>query len=327
MSDGDNKTPKSLSDVSHLFFSNVEEQEKAADSAPPEAISDGPDVSAPREASRSSGTKVLVVTGGENAPGKSTVAVNVACSLSSRGRVGLIDADPRIPNARFHLGLPSWQYLSPVTGEGQAAPNVFADSDLAVIDFASDASAPSGVRRSDVVLSAEIGGDKFEPLDFAVFDLAVSRAARVRSLVGQRAVFLVVTRPNREGFEETYAALAVLRKVFGVREAGLIVNMSRSDEETAEFHAKTATAAERLLSMKTRLVGRVTLEPGLGGEQRERGPIVRSRPDALSALALRDATSQAIEWWDSTYINVVGRPVSATTENESEGNTRTIVAS
>jgi hypothetical protein len=43
------------------------------------------------------------------------------------------------------------------------------------------------------------------------------------------------------------------------------------------------------------LLGAVLPEPGLGAEQRERGAIVSSRPDAASALSLRQIVSNVLE--------------------------------
>ena len=105
------RSPKTLADVSHLFFSRVEDSGEEPPEAPArlnDVAEDepSPDTAAPhgdatwRESPADAGprlTRLFVVTGGDDAPGKSTVAVNLATALAPFGRVAVFDADPRVP--------------------------------------------------------------------------------------------------------------------------------------------------------------------------------------------------------------------------------------
>jgi hypothetical protein len=223
------------------------------------------------------------------------VAVNVAQSLVVHGRVGLYDADPRIPNARFYLGLPSWHYLSPLTGEGSRAPNVLIDSGLVIIEGLPGSDIQAGDSGGNGVVSAQLPGGDTCVLDYAVVDTTVSGAVALAGDDRLDARLIVVSRPGRGGFIETYAALARLAREAGVRSAGLVVNRSPSTSYARAFHAKTRLAAERLVSMDVPFLGGLVREPDLGALQRERGVMVRSRPDATSALLLKEITSNALE--------------------------------
>jgi MinD-like ATPase involved in chromosome partitioning or flagellar assembly len=284
------KTPKTLADVSHLFFSNVEEEGGEATLAR-EAAEDGagaPAVEAADEGERGlwRRTRTFVVTGGPRSPGKSTVAVNLATALTARGCVALFDADPRIPNARFYLGLPSWHYLSPVTGDGTPAPNTVTDSGLIVADWTRCDAPGDGLGPGDLVY-ADVEGVGRCGLDLAVIDAPISRVDWMSEIAERVDRFLVVAKPGLAGFEEAFGVLALLARRAGVREAFTAINMAPDLGYAASFHAKLSAAAERLLSVETVLLGAVVYEAGLGAEQREHGAIVGSRPDAASALLLR----------------------------------------
>jgi MinD-like ATPase involved in chromosome partitioning or flagellar assembly len=232
------------------------------------------------------------VTGGSDAPGKSTVAVNLAAAFLPFGRVAVFDADPRVPNARYYLGLPSWHYLSPLTGNG-AAPSIMTEAGVVVCDWSSDTAdfAPT----ADGVFYTDVPDSGREPLDFAVVDVPAVRESLLSRLAACASMYVVAARPGRRGFEHAFAALRTLGRECGVGSAALVVNGAASEDYAAAFHEKMRLAAKRLLSMEVRLIGAVTAEPGLGSEQRERGAIVTSRPDAAVALSLRRIASNALQ--------------------------------
>ena len=240
-------------------------------------------------------TTLFVVTGGDRTPGKSTVAVNLAHSLQSHGRVGIVDADPKLPNARFFLGLPSWHYLSPVTWEGRPAPNTLSDSGLVVVDRASGSSSLGDVLGTGDVVYVDITGGGRVPLHYLVVDMPVGRMEWASVVADRVGLFVVVAGPGRASFEETYRALVILREDVGAAEVGLVVNRAPDRASVEDFRWKMEEAAERLLSMDVRFLGGISREPDLGSYQRERGAIVRSRPDAVASLQLREVSTNALE--------------------------------
>lgn len=303
MSEGaGNRIPKTLADVSHLFFSTrVEEDAPAASrggnttttgeerpAAPAHAAEHAAQEARPRAAER---TRIVVVTGGDDAPGKSTVAVNLAHGLLRWGSVGLFDADPRLPNARFYLGLPSWQYLSPLTGDGRPSPAAALDSGLVVVDWTPDATDASELARTDGSVQLEIGGASRRRLDYAVVDVPVGRLRLLHGCARRISRFVVVASPGWDGFAAACGAASRLSTVLGARAVDLVVNRAPDETYAAAYHRKFGMAARDVLSVEARLLAGVGRYTGLGCEQRERGPLVRSRPDVAPALALRNAAS------------------------------------
>jgi MinD-like ATPase involved in chromosome partitioning or flagellar assembly len=306
--DAGSGSPKTLADVSHLFFSGVgndtdEPSDDATEVAPDGEVYADPvvehvyesdaDVALPEE--QHGRTRVLVVTGGEGSPGKSTLAVNLSHALAPHGRVALFDADTSIPNARYFLGLPSWHYLSSLTGEGESAPDVVTDSGVLVGDWSNDGVGPADLIGNGTAIYADVPDVGRTPLDFVVVDVDASNTELLSWLATRCPEYIVASRPGRRGFERTFVALRSLRFDSGAGRVWLVVNEAPSEAEAREFHAKTETAARRLLSMEVCFLGAVPSEPGLGAEQRERGALVASRPDAAAALALRSIATNLLD--------------------------------
>jgi len=293
------RSPKTLADVSHLFFSKVEESAEELLDVTVRAAGDPRDETRVEpvvaETAGPHRTRLFVVTGADDSPGKSTIAINLAQALVPFGRVAIFDADRRIPNARYFLGLPSWHYLSPLTGGGASAPNIVTDAGVVVTDWSSgdngmdDALGGGGVIYTDV---PEFGRTA---LDFVVVDVSVSRTEVLSRLAAQASAYIVTARPGRLGFEHAFVAVKRVRGESGADSVGLVVNGASSEDYARAFHAKIRAAAKRLLSVDVRFLGAVLPEPGLGAEQRERGAVVASRPDAACALSLRDITTNTLE--------------------------------
>jgi len=306
--DAGSGSPKTLAAVSHLFFSGAgevaeEPLDDAAEAAPegeahsdsPPERADAPDEHVAPQDERHGRTRVLVVTGGVGSPGKSTLAVNLSHALAPHGRVALFDADTSIPNARYFLGLPSWHYLSPLTGGGEGAPDVVTDAGVLVGDWSNDGAGPADSLGNGAVIHADVPDVGPVALDFVVVDVSASNTDLISWLATRRPEYIVAARSGRRGFERAFVALRNLRFDSGATTVGLVVNEAAGDAEVREFHSKTEAVARRLLSMEVRLLGAVPSEPGLGAEQRERGAIVTSRPDAAVALAVRSIATNLLD--------------------------------
>ena len=308
------RPPKTLADVSHLFFSRTEDGSNPprpsasdGDTSPQDA---GHETATSREAATSheaatghetatsrepwERTSVFAVTGGDDSPGKSTVAINLALSLMRFGRVALFDADPSVPNARFYLGLPSSDYLSSLTG-GEAAPTVMLRSGLLVADWSLVRVAAVPALGQGDGIHVDVPGSGRNPVDSVVIDVPTSRVDILGRLEGRATTPIVVARPGRDGFLNASAALVALRGCPAMEGLGVVVNRAPDEGYGRRFHAKMSQAAERLLSMESRLLGVVPPHPGLAREQRERGAVVESQSDSAVALSLRGLAPGALE--------------------------------
>ncbi|MCK4408800.1 MAG: hypothetical protein KAW67_01865, partial [Candidatus Eisenbacteria sp.] len=183
-------------------------------------VSNAPDAATERKGAvaESAGmrrTRLFVVTGGDDSPGKSTIAVNLASALVPFGRVAVFDADPRIPNARYFLGLPSWHYLSPLTGGGASAPNIVTDAGVVVTDWSSGDNGVADALGVGGVIYTDVPGSGRAALDFVVVDVSVSRTELLSRLAAHASAYIVTARPGRLGFEHAFVALRRIRRESG----------------------------------------------------------------------------------------------------------------
>jgi MinD-like ATPase involved in chromosome partitioning or flagellar assembly len=279
--------PRSLAEVSHLFFSRTDDQATAPSERPRESREATRAVRPAGGGEAARTTAFAFVTGGEDAPGKSTVAVNMARALVPHGRTALLDADRRVPNARFYLRAPSWNYLSPLTGGGSRVAEFETDDGIIVADWSARDSQADGIPGGAAGMRL-VGSDGLShPVDFAVIDAPASRHGLFALLEGRRICPVLVAGPGRRGFESAFAALKGLCASLEGREVHLVVNCAPDPGYAAAYHAKMREAAQRLLLLDIGYLGGVEFQPGMGSLQRERGAILSARPDALAALSLR----------------------------------------
>ncbi len=298
--------PKSLADISHLFFSKKDDEraddvrgvdERADDVRGAGERADdlrgaGERAEAPRGLGGGRRTRLFVVTGGSGSPGKSTVAVSLAHAFQSTGDVAVLDADTHVPNARFYMGAPSSHYLTPLTGDEPSA-GVRVSSGLVSLGCA-------GGRRADEIIARgreiylDVQGESRRAMSSVVIDVPCDRLEWIAPIADRVGLFVVVARPGWEGFQEVHGVLKRLAKTLDVRSAGLIVNHVPNTDYAAKFFAKTRAAAERLLNMEMHFLGGMIRDEALGSRQRERGAAVHDRPDTVFALMLREAASKAL---------------------------------
>ncbi|MBD3368332.1 MAG: hypothetical protein GF405_09225 [Candidatus Eisenbacteria bacterium] len=308
----DDRTPKTLADVSHLFFSRSDASEQGdersradatvcaagpagqAGDAAGEASATG-SVPVPSTSRADQGhwnrTVVVPVTGGGR-PGASTIAVNLAHALLPWGRVALFDADGRLPNARFYLGLSSAHYLGHLTG-AEPAPTTIVEGGLLVGDWVSGHAGPDDGSLSGEALYVDVADAGRRAIDLAVVDVAPDRLEILRPIAQLVAAPVLVAEPSFDGFVGAYAAASALRSA-GMFDLELVVNGIEAPEEGQRFSAKMREAGRRLLDMEIRFAGAVRREPRLGSRQRERGPVVRSEPDSVAALSLREVAANVL---------------------------------
>ena len=240
-------------------------------------------------------TKVYAVASGKGGVGKSSVTVNLACELASRGlRVGVVDADVHGFSVPALLGVTG----TPTRVDDMILPPVAHDVKVISIGMFVQGNQPVAWRGPMLHRALEqfLGDVYFGDLDVLFLDLPPGTgdvAISVSQLLPD-AQLLVVTTPQAAAADVAERAGTVSAQT-GQRVAGVIENMSGlilPDGTVMEVFGSGggARVADRLsasLGVPVELLGQVPLDVAL----REGGdaglPIVLSRPDSPSAAALR----------------------------------------
>jgi flagellar biosynthesis protein FlhG len=243
--------------------------------------------------------QVIAVTGGKGGVGKTTVAVNLAAALASRGKeVMLLDGDLGLANVDVFLGLTPRLTLADVLSGNCSLQEV-------VID------APQGFRvvpaASGITQLAELDtlthlglvrafGDLTTRLDFLVVDTAPGIAGSVLQFSQAAQQVLVVICDEPASLTDAYALIKILSRDHGVKRFRLLANQSRGRGLGQALFERFERVTSRFLSVELDYVGEIPEDPFLRRAIREQRPVVTAYPSCPAAMALKTLALRADTW-------------------------------
>ncbi|MDZ4111511.1 MAG: Mrp/NBP35 family ATP-binding protein, partial [Brevundimonas sp.] len=174
--------------------------------------------------------RVLAVASGKGGVGKSTVAVNLAVALASRGlSVGILDADvygPSLPTMLGISGQPAYEdgAIVPHVAHGMKAMSVGL---LTKMDDAMIWRGPMASQAITQMLTQTRWGTEAAPLDVLVVDLPPGTGDVHLSLIQKTPLdgAIIVTTPQEVALADARRAHALFHKV-GTPVLGLVQTMS-----------------------------------------------------------------------------------------------------
>ena len=241
--------------------------------------------------------KVIAVSSGKGGVGKSTVAVNLACSLAKQGlRVGLLDADIYGPNAPIMLGVAD--QTPEVSGSGDDQQMIPLEScGVAVVSMGLLIEENQPVIWRGPMLNGIIRQFLYQvdwsERDVLVVDLPPGTGDAQLSLAQAvpMAGVVIVTTPQKVALQDARRGLAMFLQM-GVPVLGVVENMSsfippdQPDRSYALFGSGGGqTLAE---AFDVPLLAQIPMEMSVqeGGDQGR--PVCISHPDSASAQAFRE---------------------------------------
>jgi flagellar biosynthesis protein FlhG len=193
---------------------------------------------------------VISVTSGKGGVGKTSIVVNMAILMSSKGkRVLVLDADLGLANVDVMLGLtPKLTIKHVLDGECTIEDIVLTGpSGISIIP------ASSGIQElSDLKPEQQISLinalDYFDhEIDYMIVDTGagISRNVMYFNAAAQRIIVVATSEPT--SITDAYALIKVLRKQYGIMRFDLIVNNVASKVEGDQVAKKLTFVCERFL--------------------------------------------------------------------------------
>ncbi len=239
----------------------------------------------------------LCVASGKGGTGKSVVSASLACSLSTRGRTLILDADMGVGNAHILQDVSPIATLVEVV-EGHSTLRDARVPCSAQIDLLAGG---SGVPRMSELTPFETQriAEGLEELELEYRYLLVDSAAGISRQTLRFALacdlVLIVTTPDLTAMTDAYALLKVLRGRDRARSPLLLVNRACDQEHADEVVGRIARVCERFLGLSPRVLGWLPEDPLVPSCVNRRGAVSLLEPHSPFARALGAVAARVVE--------------------------------
>ena len=193
---------------------------------------------------------VLSVTSGKGGVGKTSIVVNMAILLASRGKkVLVLDADLGLANVDVMLGLaPKLTIKHVLDGQCSLADIVLEGPGGIKIIPASSGIQELSELKPEQQISIMDALDHFDSdIDFMFVDTGAGISKNVMYFNAASQRIIVVATPEPTSITDAYALIKVLCRQYGIKRFDLIVNNVTSKSEGDQVAEKLSLVCERFL--------------------------------------------------------------------------------
>jgi flagellar biosynthesis protein FlhG len=243
--------------------------------------------------------QVIAVTGGKGGVGKTTIAVNLAAALASRGKqVMLLDGDLGLANVDVFLGLTPRLTLADVLAGNCTLEEVIIDAPqgFQVVPAASGIAQLAELDTMTHLGLVRAFGDLSSRLDVMVVDTAPGIAGSVLQFSQAAQQVLVVLCDEPASLTDAYALIKILSRDHGVKQFRVLVNQSRGRGLGQALFQRFERVTTRFLNVDLDYVGEIPEDPFLRRAIREQRPVVTGYPSCPAAVALKTLALRADMW-------------------------------
>jgi flagellar biosynthesis protein FlhG len=233
-------------------------------------------------------TRVVAVTGGKGGVGKSSVAVNLACTYAKLGsRTMAFDADLGMADLNLLLGIAPEESLADVLA-GTPIEDVLAEAHgihlLPGLNGSYRLANLGEQERHTLLAAIDSLDDRFDTL---VVDTGAGIQASNIDFAGAAAQIICVATPEPLSLADAYACLKALSARAGVTRAFVLPNQVRSPSEAEDVFGRLAALVDRFLDVQLTALPAIPHDPGLRAASAAGIPLVLHNPDSPAARAFK----------------------------------------
>jgi flagellar biosynthesis protein FlhG len=232
---------------------------------------------------------IISVASGKGGVGKTCITINLAASLSEKGkRVLVIDCDLGLANIDIMLGINPVSNLKDV---------IFGDVDVRDVLMQTEAGfdllpASSGVREMSQLLNENI--EKLKDImtqvsrgyDYVFLDIGAGISDTVLQFNLFAARNFVVVTKDLTSITDAYAMMKTIHRTFGKGSFEIIVNSVRDNDEGLKVFNHIASICRRFLNFSPRHLGSVPFDEAVTRSIMQQTPLVRLFPESVAAVEI-----------------------------------------
>jgi flagellar biosynthesis protein FlhG len=206
-----------------------------------------------RTADHARSARVISIACGRSGVGKTTIAANLALSLSKlHRRAMLVDCDPGPTDATRSMGFDPKESIDDVIGGRLTIDEIVIDGPEAL--FVVPAGPANAAGRVDLAARLKLA-DAFRPhrrsLDFVIVDTPGSADADTLDMVASADLPVVVLAPDAERFMDAYGTVKLLALEHGVRDIAIVTNRISDEAMGRELFRRFREVTGRFLTDTT----------------------------------------------------------------------------
>lgn len=243
--------------------------------------------------------QTIAVISGKGGAGKSTIASNLAISLSELGRrVMLFDADFANGNIDALLNLNPGFNLAHVMAGEKALEQVLIDGPGGVTVVPGSNGVMEMARMSQIQHAGLIGlfSDLGTDADTMIIDCAtgLSDCVLTNSRAAREVLLIVSDEPA--ALQDAFSTISALNKLCEVHRFRVVANQIETSQQGLDLYAKLMRYAERHLDVLLDYCGAIPKDSQLQQASREQQAVVIAHPRSASAMALKKLAARVDKW-------------------------------
>ena len=232
---------------------------------------------------------MLCVTSGKGGVGKTSLTVNLAFALCSRGlRVLIVDGDLGLANIDVLLALNVKQTIRDVLERGGDPMDavIMVEQTLGVLPASSGVPEMVALGPDDQEQLGDILRSIADHFDYVLLDTAAGIGTSVLWFNSFAAHNIVVVTPDPTSITDAYALIKVLARDYGLTSFHLLMNLVGSEQEGRQTYENLARVAKQFLNLTMNYLGAVPQDKVVVKGVREQTPFLRSSPQSKAAQAV-----------------------------------------